>query len=78
MQLIAHNDSVQHLDLPSDMKELYKTAGEIKQRVVLDVAADPAMKYLDKPDRVLMGGQQTPEPQLPMRMVPSSSAGRCI
>ena len=78
MQLIAHNDSVQHLDLPSDMKELYKTAGEIKQRVVLDVAADPAMKYLDKQDRVLMGGQQTPEPQLPMRMVPSSSAGRCI
>ena len=38
--LIAHNGSVQQLNLPSDMKELYKTVGEIKQRIVLDVAAD--------------------------------------
>merc|ERR1719240_813115 len=39
MQLIAHNGSVQHLDLPADMKELYKTVWEIKQRTVLDMAA---------------------------------------
>merc|ERR1712007_366052 len=32
MQLIAHNGSVQQLDLPSDLKELYKTVWEIKQR----------------------------------------------
>merc|ERR1712048_662510 len=38
-QLIAHNGSVQNLDLPSEMKELYKTVWEIKQRVVLDMAA---------------------------------------
>merc|ERR1719160_1846298 len=39
MQLIAHNGSVQHLDLPGDIKELYKTVWEIKQRNVLDMAA---------------------------------------
>lgn len=39
MQLIAHNGSVQHLELPADMKELYKTVWEIKQRTVLDMAA---------------------------------------
>merc|ERR1712050_574823 len=39
MQLIAHNGSVQHLDLPSDVKELYKTVWEIKQRIVLDMAS---------------------------------------
>merc|ERR1712110_1304353 len=40
MQLIAHNGSVQQLNLPSDMGELYKTVWEIKQRIVLDMAAD--------------------------------------
>lgn len=30
-QLIAHNGSVQHLDLPKEIKELYKTVWEIKQ-----------------------------------------------
>ena len=40
MQLIAHNGSVQQLSLPSDMKELYKTVGEVKQRIVLNMAAD--------------------------------------
>merc|ERR1719240_1255481 len=39
MQLIAHNGSVQHLDLPADMKELSKTVWGIKQRTVLDMAA---------------------------------------
>jgi ribonucleoside-diphosphate reductase alpha subunit len=46
-QLIAHNGSVQHLDLPSDVKELYKTVWEIKQRHVLDMAADRGA-YIDQ------------------------------
>ena len=40
MQLIAHNGSVQHLDIPADLRELYKTVEEIKRRIVLDMAAD--------------------------------------
>jgi len=47
IQLIAHNGSVQHLDLPADLKELYKTVWEIKQRVVLDMAADRGA-YIDQ------------------------------
>merc|ERR1712054_352432 len=47
MQLIAHNGSVQHLDLPADVKELYKTVWEIKQRIVLDMAADRGA-YIDQ------------------------------
>jgi len=47
MQLIAHNGSVQQLNLPSDMKELYKTVWEIKQRIVLDMAADRGA-YIDQ------------------------------
>merc|ERR1712146_757725 len=47
MQLIAHNGSVQHLDLPKDVKELYKTVWEIKQRHVLDMAADRGA-YIDQ------------------------------
>ena len=39
IQLIAHNGSVQDLEMPSDLKELYKTVWEIKQRTVLDMAA---------------------------------------
>merc|ERR1712151_647437 len=46
-QLIAHNGSVQHLDLPADLKELYKTVWEIKQRVVLDMAGARG-KYIDQ------------------------------
>merc|ERR1719230_1400835 len=46
-QLIAHNGSVQALDLPSDLKELYKTVWEIKQRIVLDMAADRGA-YIDQ------------------------------
>merc|ERR1712070_269663 len=46
-QLIAHNGGVQHLDLPSDVKELYKTVWEIKQRHVLDLAADRGA-YIDQ------------------------------
>jgi len=47
MQLVAHNGSVQHLDLPSDLKELYKTVWEIKQRIVLDMSADRGA-YIDQ------------------------------
>merc|ERR1712061_645086 len=47
MQLIAHNGSVQHLNLPADLKELYKTVWEIKQRTVLDMAADRGA-YIDQ------------------------------
>merc|ERR1719265_2677248 len=47
MQLIAHNGSVQFLDLPADIKELYKTVWEIKQRIVLDMAAHRGV-YIDQ------------------------------
>merc|ERR1712183_307233 len=47
MQLIAHNGGVQHLDVPSEIKELYKTVWEIKQRTVLDMAADRGA-YIDQ------------------------------
>merc|ERR1712178_476008 len=47
MQLVAHNGSVQHLDLPSDIKELYKTVWETEQRIVLDMAADRGA-YIDQ------------------------------
>jgi len=47
-QLIAHNGSVQHLDeVPDDIKELYKTVWEVKQRSVLDMAADRGA-YIDQ------------------------------
>merc|ERR1712084_164918 len=47
MQLIAHNGSVQQIDLPTDLKELYKTVWEIKQRIVIDMAADRGA-YIDQ------------------------------
>merc|ERR1711981_1299697 len=47
MQLIAHNGSVQNIDLPPDFKELYKTVWEIKQRIILDMAADRGV-YIDQ------------------------------
>merc|ERR1711937_1106585 len=48
VQLIAHNGSVQHIDqIPADVKELYKTVWEIKQRAVLDMAADRGA-YIDQ------------------------------
>jgi ribonucleoside-diphosphate reductase alpha subunit len=47
MQLITHNGSVQNLDLPQDLKDLYKTVWEIKQRIVLDMAADRGV-YIDQ------------------------------
>merc|ERR1711991_1272713 len=48
VQLIALNGSVQHIDqIPADIKELYKTVWEIKQRAVLDMAADRGA-YIDQ------------------------------
>merc|ERR1740121_2228737 len=47
VQLIAHNGSVQGLDLPAELRELYKTVWEIKQRIVLDMAADRGA-YIDQ------------------------------
>merc|ERR1712117_793534 len=47
MQLIANNGSVQQLNLPFDLKDLYKTVWEIKQRIVLDMAADRGA-YIDQ------------------------------
>merc|ERR1712048_970617 len=47
MQLIAHNGSAQNIDLPQELKELYKTVWEIKQRIVLDMAADRGA-YIDQ------------------------------
>merc|ERR1712178_220540 len=47
MQLIAHNGSVQFLDLPLEIKELYKTVWEIKQKIVIDMAADRGA-YIDQ------------------------------
>merc|ERR1712217_535907 len=46
-QLIAHNGSVQQLALPADLKELYKTVWEVKQRIILDMAADRGA-YIDQ------------------------------
>merc|ERR1712217_922892 len=46
-QLVAHNGSVQHLNLSSELKELYKTVWEIKQKIVLDMAADRGA-YIDQ------------------------------
>jgi len=42
-----HNGSVQQLGLPADLTELYKTVWEIKQRTVLDMAADRGA-YIDQ------------------------------
>lgn len=40
-KIIAANGSVQHIEeIPADIKELYKTVWEIKQRNLIDMAAD--------------------------------------
>jgi ribonucleoside-diphosphate reductase subunit M1 len=38
-ELVAANGSVADLDIPDDLKALYKTVWEIKQRVLVDMAA---------------------------------------
>jgi ribonucleoside-diphosphate reductase alpha chain len=40
-KIIAANGSIQHInEIPADIKELYKTVWEIKQRTLIDMAAD--------------------------------------
>ncbi|WP_295122231.1 ribonucleoside-diphosphate reductase subunit alpha [uncultured Chitinophaga sp.] len=40
-QIIANNGSIQKIEqIPSQLKELYKTVWEIKQRTIIDMAAD--------------------------------------
>ena len=47
-QLIAHNGSVQRIPgIPDDIKELYKTAWEMKQKNMIDMAADRGA-YIDQ------------------------------
>ncbi len=42
-QIMANNGSVQNItEIPEDLRELYKTAWEIPQRVLIDMAADRA------------------------------------
>ena len=39
-KIIAADGSIQHLDLPESLKALYKTVWEIKQKTLIDMAAD--------------------------------------
>ncbi len=40
-RLIAANGSIQHMDdIPQSIKDLYKTVWEIKQKIIIDMAAD--------------------------------------
>ena len=45
--IIAHNGSIQHLDLPTCIKEKYKTVWEIPMRNIIDMAADRAV-FIDQ------------------------------
>jgi len=38
--IIAHDGSIQHLDVPEDLKQVFKTAMEIDQRWLVELAAD--------------------------------------
>lgn len=46
-EMVAANGSVMDLDIPDNLKELYKTVWEIKQRVLVDMAADRGA-YIDQ------------------------------
>ena len=42
-QILADNGSIQRIDsIPGDLKQLYRTVWEIRQRVIIDMAADRA------------------------------------
>lgn len=45
--ITANDGSVQHLDIPDEIKEVFKTAVEIDQRWLVDLAAD-RQKYIDQ------------------------------
>jgi ribonucleoside-diphosphate reductase alpha chain len=47
-RIIAHNGSVQYIpEIPTDLKDLYKTVWEIKQKAILEMAADRGA-YIDQ------------------------------
>lgn len=46
-EMVAANGSVLELDIPDNLKELYKTVWEIKQRVLVDMSADRGA-YIDR------------------------------
>ena len=46
-ELVACSGSVKDLDMPAELKDLYKTVWEIKQRVLVDMAADRGA-YIDQ------------------------------
>ena len=46
-QLVAAEGSVQTLDIPDDLKALYKTAYELSMRTIIDMAADRGI-YVDQ------------------------------
>jgi ribonucleoside-diphosphate reductase alpha chain len=47
-RIIAHNGSVQYIpEIPTELKELYKTVWEIKQKSILEMAADRGA-YIDQ------------------------------
>lgn len=47
-KIIAANGSVQHIhEIPANIKEIYKTVWEIKQRTIIDMAADRGA-YIDQ------------------------------
>jgi len=45
--IISHDGSVQHLDIPEDVKEVFKTAMEIDQRWLVELAAD-RQEFIDQ------------------------------
>jgi ribonucleoside-diphosphate reductase alpha chain len=45
--IIAHDGSVQHLGIPEDVKEVFKTAMEIDQRWLVELAAD-RQEFIDQ------------------------------
>lgn len=46
-QLVAGEGSVQTLDIPDDLKKIYKTAYELSMKTIIDMAADRGM-YVDQ------------------------------
>ncbi|CAI9726343.1 ribonucleoside-diphosphate reductase large subunit-like [Octopus vulgaris] len=46
-ELIANNGSIQSMDVPDDLKKLYKTVWEISQKIVIKMAADRGI-YIDQ------------------------------
>jgi len=46
-QIIGNDGSVQHLEIPQDVKDVFKTAPEIDQRWLIDLASD-RQQYIDQ------------------------------